>query len=103
MAVVLIATFEPEPDRREDVLAAFEEGIPRVHKEDAGCELYALHQEGGKFVLIEKWESMEALTAHATSPAFTELATKLPELLANPFDLRILEPHPVGDPAQGAL
>jgi len=35
------------------------------------------------FVVLEKWESPEALKAHATSPHMAAYAAKTKELLAN--------------------
>lgn len=56
----------------------------RVRDEDEGCLQYHLYQaleDECRYVLIEAWESAEALDAHSQSPA-TQDFTKLGPLLA---------------------
>lgn len=103
MAVVVVATIRPLPDRRAEVIAAMEAVIARVHAEDDGCLLYALHEGTDRLVMIEKWSSQEALSAHNRGPALAELLQKTDGLLAEPTDLQVLQQHPAGTPAQGAL
>jgi quinol monooxygenase YgiN len=61
---ILIVTAFPEPAHRADVVAAFEAAIVEVHQE-AGVELYALHEGPDRLVMIEKYASEEARAAHA--------------------------------------
>lgn len=103
MAVVVVATIRPFPDRRDEVIAAMESVIARVHAEDDGCLLYALHEGADRLVMIEKWSSEEALAAHLRAPALAELVRKLDGLLAAPADIQTFRPHPAGVPGQGAL
>jgi quinol monooxygenase YgiN len=103
MAVVVVATIRPLPDRRAEVIAAMEAVITRTHAEDEGCLLYALHEGPDRLVMIEKWSSREALDAHLRGPALTELARKLDGLLEAPPDIQPLQPHPAGTRGQGAL
>ena len=42
MSVIVVVTAFPAPERRAEVIAAFEAAITRVH-EEPGVELYALH------------------------------------------------------------
>jgi quinol monooxygenase YgiN len=75
-AVVVVATLQPKAGERQFLIEAFAKTAPRVHSEDEGCLLYALHDAGepdGPLVIIEKWASAEALTAHGQSPAMREL------------------------------
>jgi len=53
VSVVVVATIIPLPEHRDAVIAAFTETIPEVHKED-GCELYALHQNDDRLIMVEK-------------------------------------------------
>jgi quinol monooxygenase YgiN len=64
MAVIVVATAFPVPEHREEVIAAFEAAIGKVHAEEDGCELYALHEgPDGRLVMIEKYASDEAVAA----------------------------------------
>ena len=103
MSVAVVAIIHPVPERRADVVAAYEAAVARVHAEDAGCELYALHEDDDRLVLIEKWTSQEALAAHSTSPALDELRSRVDGLVTRPAEVLILRPHPAGTDAQGVL
>jgi quinol monooxygenase YgiN len=96
MSIAVVATIFPTPDGRADVVAAFEAAVARVHVEDEGCELYALHEGDDRLVMIEKWTSPEALDAHARGPALVELNGRLDGLLVRPTEVRVLRPHPAG-------
>lgn len=58
-----MATAFPVPEHRVEVIAAVEAAIARVHDEP-GVELYALHEGRDRLVMIEKYESEEALSEH---------------------------------------
>jgi quinol monooxygenase YgiN len=103
MSVVVIATIRPVPEHRAEVVAAYEDAVARVHEEDDGCELYALHEDDDKLVMIEKWTSREALAAHARGEALVELSARLDGKLLDRVDVQILQPHPAGTPEQGSL
>jgi quinol monooxygenase YgiN len=103
MSVIVVATIVPIPEHRAAVIAAFEEAIPAVHADDAGCELYALHEGEERLMMIEKWASPEALETHSHGAALTALAAQLDGLLSSPPDVQVLTAHPVGTAAQGAV
>jgi quinol monooxygenase YgiN len=103
MAVVVIGTLRPLPDRRDEVIAVLEDVIPRVHAEDEGCLLYALHTAGEKLILIEKWSSPEALAAHGRGAAIAELGKRLKGMVDGASDIQVLQPHPAGTPGQGSV
>jgi len=103
MSVVVVATIQPQSGRRDQVIAALEDAVARVHAEDPGCDLYALHENGDQLVMIEKWASAEALTAHSQSAAFTELAGRLEGNLESGLDIQVLTPRPAGTQVQGQL
>jgi quinol monooxygenase YgiN len=102
MSVIVIATAFPAPDRRAEVVTAFETVIASVHDEP-GCELYALHEGRDRLVMIEKWASKEALAEHAKSPALAELHAILDGKLTADLDVQVLVPHPAGTAQQGTL
>lgn len=99
---VLVAIVSPKPGKIDEAADAFSAIIPAVHDEP-GCELYALHRNADKLVMIEKWADAETLAAHGRAPALATLGAGLSDLVAEPMQLLILEPVPVGDPAKGAL
>ncbi len=79
----IVAIITAKPGMRSAVLDAFNANVPAVLAED-GCIEYAavIDAEGmggfqaklgeDSFAVIEKWESKEALMAHAVSPHMKE-------------------------------
>ena len=102
MSVVVVATITPKADQVDAVRDALLAAVPRVHAEP-GCELYAVHEGDGQFVMVERWESPEALKVHGTAEALTTLGSQLADKLDAPLDVRRLTAVPAGDPVKGAL
>jgi quinol monooxygenase YgiN len=103
MAVVVVATIRPIPEHRAEVIAALEAVIARVHAEDEGCLLYALHEGADRLVMIEKWSSAEALGQHGRGPALVQLNKALDGLTEGETDVQVLQPHPAGTNNQGTV
>src|SRR3954454_16575234 len=103
MSVVVVATIFPLPEHRTEVISLYEETIGRVHSEDQGCELYALHEDAESLVMIEKWTSAEALQAHGHGAALADMRPKLEGKLAGDSIVKVYTPRPAGTAAQGAL
>lgn len=103
MSVVVVATIHPAPEHRDEVVALFEATIAAVHANDAGCELYAMHEDTDTLVMIEKWSSAEDLDSHRVSETMKSLDPKLAGKLTDKTVVRIYQPHPAGTPEQGAL
>ena len=93
MSVVnVVAMITTKPGKREEVLKAFQENVPNVHAED-GCIEYGptVDVEGvgpfqtpvgaDTFVVIEKWESLDHLMAHAVAPHMKAYASKVHDML----------------------
>jgi quinol monooxygenase YgiN len=90
----VIALITAKPGQREKILEAFRANMPAVHAE-AGCIEYGPATDAdalGKvqtllgpdtFVVIEKWESVEALKAHAAAPHMAAYGAKVKDLLAS--------------------
>jgi quinol monooxygenase YgiN len=90
----VLAILTAKPGKREEVLKAFRANMPAVHAEK-GCIEYrpAIDADGfGKmqtafgadtFVVIEKWESADALKAHSQAPHMAAYSAKVKDLLAN--------------------
>lgn len=103
--VVVVANIIAKPGQEEAVEAALRQAIPAVHGEP-GCLLYSLHRKTGTtghFVMVEKWESVEALGVHSKAAALRELGAALADALAAPLDVAVLEPLPAGEAQLGAV
>jgi quinol monooxygenase YgiN len=90
----VLAMITAKPGMRAAILDAFHANMPAVHAEN-GCIEYgpAIDAEGAggiqtklgpdSFVVIEKWESLEALKAHAASPHMAAYGAKTREMIAS--------------------
>lgn len=103
MPVTVIATLHAQDGKQDDVLQAVSAIATEVHAEP-GCLRYAPHTSGrNRVVIVESWESREALDVHAKSPGFIALGKQLEGLLSAPLEVALAAPAPAGDPAKGAL
>lgn len=92
--VHVVAVIIAKPGKRAEVLAAFQANVPAVHAEE-GCIEYGatvdvadagpIQTRFGEetFVVVEKWESLDALKAHAAAPHMATYAAKVKDLLAS--------------------
>lgn len=103
MSVIVVATVVPAAGQRDGVIAALEATISRVHAEEPGTELYALHEGKEKLVMIEKYASQEAFAAHGQGGALAELSAALKGKLERDLDVQVLTPHPAGAQEKGEL
>jgi quinol monooxygenase YgiN len=90
----VVAIITAKPGLREAVLKEFRANMPAVHVEQ-GCIEYgpAVDAEGlgsfqtkcgpDTFVVIEKWESIEALKAHSAAPHMAAYAARTRDMLAS--------------------
>ena len=90
----VIAVITAKPGKREEVLQHFRANVPAVRAE-AGCIEYGAAVDADPalpvqtkygpdtFVVVEKWESMNALKAHAAAPHMQAYGAKTKELLAS--------------------
>ena len=90
----VIAVITAKPGMRDSILQAFRANVPAV-KAEQGCIEYgaAADLENGPgfqtkygadtFVVIEKWESLDALKAHAAAPHMAAYGAKTKEMIAN--------------------
>ena len=102
MPVVVVATLTVKPESVDTVRDILTRAVEEVQAEP-GCQLYSLHQTGETFVFVEQWADAEALKAHSTAPAVTNMFTAAGEHLAGAPDIKMLEPVPAGDPDKGQL
>ena len=98
----VIAVITAKPGMRETILQAFRANTPAV-KAEQGCIEYgaAVDLENGPkfqapygpdtFLAIEKWESLDALKAHAAAPHMAAYAAKTKDMIASRM-IHILSP-----------
>ena len=89
----VIAIITAKPGMRDAILEAFRANMPAVHAEQ-GCIEYgpaidtpgmgAIQTELGPdtFVVVEKWESPEALKAHAAAPHMVAYGARVRPMVA---------------------
>ena len=98
----VLAVITAKPGMRDSILEAFRSNVPAVRAEN-GCVEYgaAIDAENAlafqtrygadTFVVVEKWESMDALKAHAAAPHMAAYAAKTRERIASRV-IHILSP-----------
>lgn len=98
----VLAIITAKPGMRAQILDAFRANMPSVHAE-AGCIEYgpAIDAEAAgrmqtpfgpdTFVVIEKWESLDALRAHGASPHMAAYAAKTRDMIASRV-IHVLQP-----------
>ena len=98
----VIAVITAKPGKRAEILAAFRANVPAVRAEQ-GCIEYGaaidadpaapFQKKWGDdtFLVIEKWDSLEALKAHAAAPHMAAYGAKTKELIASRV-IHILSP-----------
>ena len=98
----VIAVITAKPGMRDSILQAFRANVPAVRAEK-GCIEYAAAVDAENalsiqtrygadtFVVVEKWESMDALKAHAGAPHMAAYGAKTKEMIASRV-IHILSP-----------
>ena len=92
--VHVLAVITAKPGLRAQILEAFRANVPAVLAE-AGCIEYgatidtedagAVQTRFGDntFVVVEKWQSLDALKAHAAAPHMAAYGARTKEMIAN--------------------
>jgi quinol monooxygenase YgiN len=90
----VIAVITAKPGKRDEILRHFRANVPAVRAEK-GCIEYGAAVDADTalpiqtkfgpdtFLVIEKWESVEALKAHAAAPHMAAYGAKTKELIAS--------------------
>jgi quinol monooxygenase YgiN len=98
----VIAVITAKPGKRAAILEQFRANVPNVHAEK-GCIEYGAAVDSDNalpvqtkygpdtFLVIEKWESMDALKAHAAAPHMAAYGAKTKEMIASRV-IHILSP-----------
>jgi quinol monooxygenase YgiN len=98
----VIAVITAKPGQREAILTHFRANVPAVRAEK-GCIEYGAAVDAepalkfqtaygpNTFLVVEKWESMDALKAHAAAPHMAAYAGKTKDFIASRA-IHILQP-----------
>jgi quinol monooxygenase YgiN len=98
----VIAVITAKPGMRDSILHAFRANVPAV-KVEKGCIEYgaavdadaalSIQTKWGPdtFLVIEKWQSMDALKAHAAAPHMAAYGAKTKEFIASRV-IHVLQP-----------
>jgi quinol monooxygenase YgiN len=98
----VVAVVTAKPGQRDSILRAFRANVPAVRAEK-GCIEYGAAVDADpalpfqtkwgpdSFLVIEKWESMDALQAHAAAPHMKAYGAKTKEFIASRV-IHILSP-----------
>jgi quinol monooxygenase YgiN len=88
----VVAIITAKPGRKQDVLKLFRANMPAVHAE-AGCIEYQPYEDAegfgsfqapigpDAFVVLETWESADALKAHSAAPHMATYGKATKDLL----------------------
>ena len=90
MSLVVVAKMTPQPGKLSQLLAAFEQVTPAIHREP-GCELYAVYTDEEVLVTIERWTDQGALDTHLKGEAVQQLLASAGQLLAAEPEIRALQ------------
>ena len=98
----VVAVLTAKPGKRAEILKHFNANVPAVRAEQ-GCIEYgaavdadnalAFQTKWGPdtFLVIEKWDSMDALRAHAAAPHMAAYGAKVKDMIASRV-IHILSP-----------
>jgi quinol monooxygenase YgiN len=90
----VVAVVTAKPGKREEILRHFKANVAAVRAE-RGCIEYGAALDADPalpiqakvgpdtFVVVEKWESMEALKAHGAAPHMAAYAAKVKDMIAS--------------------
>jgi quinol monooxygenase YgiN len=101
-ALVVVVTLSPANGHREKLLAVCRKYWPGV-QEEPGCELFALHEGTGSFVVIERWSSRSLWEQHLATADNAALNAELSPLLAEPANVWPLAAVAIGEPSKSIL
>ena len=100
--IIVLATIQIADGRRDDFVAEFHQVVPLV-REEVGCIEYGPtidavtdieKQEPRRentVVIVEKWESLEALNDHLVAPHMGSYREKVADMVVG-MNLQVLEP-----------
>lgn len=102
MSVIVVATLAPKPGRLQDLIDAMGAIVPLVHDEP-GCELYAVHSDGTNVIMVERWESPDALKVHARGDNLKAFNAATADIADGAPVVVVTQNVPFGNPVKGTI
>lgn len=90
--IYVIATIQMKPDGREAFIAGHKKCIAETRKEK-GCDSYEGHisiHDPNLYVVVERWETREAIDAHGKAPHMQEWREVAAKYRAAPAVIEII-------------
>jgi quinol monooxygenase YgiN len=92
MAIAVIATLNVAPGKETEFEAAMLELAADVRSNEPGNKLYTLvKDDAGTYIVMELYDSEEALAAHGKSDHFRAAGAKLGAVMAGAPDIKRME------------
>lgn len=104
-AITMIATATAKPGQGDELEKVIQASVAPTHAEPGNLH-YSLHrsvQDPHVFVLVERWESMQALQAHAETDHVKTILAESADLMTGPPHAQVLTQISEGDPAKGRI
>lgn len=88
----VIAKLTIKPGTNADFEKTMKALQAKVHSDEAGNKLYALHKtdDANVYIMLERYADQAALEAHRAAPHFKELGRKLGDYLAGRPEIQLL-------------
>jgi quinol monooxygenase YgiN len=88
---IVFASFRPHPEKASELLETLEVMMENTRNEP-GNERYDLYRsvDGETFHLFERYTDAAALDAHRAAQYYLDYRAKLPDLLADAIDVKVL-------------
>jgi quinol monooxygenase YgiN len=80
----VVAILQARPGKEGEISRAIQAVVP-ASRAEAGCRFYACHTDqevAGRFVFVERWDSLDALQKHAQAEHFNTFVATITPLLA---------------------
>jgi len=89
----IVATLRIKPGMEKDFEAVAKELVAKVHANEPGCKLYALHhgEAPNTYVFMERYADQAAVDAHRATDYFKALGKKMGEFMESREGLRLRE------------
>jgi quinol monooxygenase YgiN len=89
----IVATLRIKPGMEKDFEAVAKELVAKVHANEPGCKLYALHhgEAPNTYVFMERYADQAAVDAHRAADYFKALGKKMGEFMEGREVLRLRE------------
>jgi quinol monooxygenase YgiN len=88
--IVVVGRVTTDAARRQE-LVRVGQAIASASREEEGCISYRVYEDterANDFVVVEEWESQEALDRHFRTPHVAEFMRALPAAIAGPPDVK---------------